>query len=323
MLFQFRKDVEEKNLPFVSWLIAPERFSDHPGSPWYGAWYISKVMNILTKNPEVWKNTIFIINYDENDGYFDHVIPFTPPNDPSQQVDYNGENGVDFLSKEQSYMKANQEKEKDRLEGPIGLGYRVPLIVASPWSRGGYVNSEVFDHTSVIALIEDIIEKKYKKSVKTDLISHWRSSICGNLTSIFQSSENTMPTLDFIDQKEFASQINAAKDKPVPEFGWILEEESSEELLELLQERGTKKSNALPYQLLVHLKDNAIVMENLSSNGVPLQVFDRNALAKDKESYFPYAFYSKHTLVHQLEQEEVDMEVLGPNGLYRAFKGAS
>jgi phospholipase C len=71
--------VEEKKLPLVSWLVAPEHFSDHPGSPWYGAWYISEVLNILTKDPETWKKTIFIINYDENDGYFDHVLPFAPP----------------------------------------------------------------------------------------------------------------------------------------------------------------------------------------------------------------------------------------------------
>jgi hypothetical protein len=45
----------KKKLPLVSWLVAPEHFSDHPGSPWYGAWYISEVLNILTKDPETWK----------------------------------------------------------------------------------------------------------------------------------------------------------------------------------------------------------------------------------------------------------------------------
>src|SRR5690625_6626030 len=75
VLYQFRKDVDEGKLPAVSWVVAPGKFSDHPGYPWYGAWYISEVMSILTKNPEVWKKTIFIINYDENDGYFDHIPP--------------------------------------------------------------------------------------------------------------------------------------------------------------------------------------------------------------------------------------------------------
>lgn len=194
VLYRFRRDVQEKKLPLVSWLVAPERFSDHPGSPWYGAWYISEVINILTQNPEVWKKTIFIINYDENDGYFDHVIPFTPPNNPSQPVDFNGETGAEFVSREQHYMKAEKLREKDKIEGPIGLGYRVPLIVASPWSRGGYVNSEVSDHTSVIQYLENFIEKKYKKNVKTDLISHWRRSVCGDLSSVFQPADQMLPT---------------------------------------------------------------------------------------------------------------------------------
>ncbi len=76
VLYQFRKDVNEGKLPTVSWLSAPEKFSDHPSSAWFGAWYISEIMDILTKNPEVWKKTIFILTYDENDGYFDHAPSF-------------------------------------------------------------------------------------------------------------------------------------------------------------------------------------------------------------------------------------------------------
>ena len=76
---QFRKDVTEGRLTTVSWLVAPQEFSDHPSSAWYGSWYISEVLNILTHNPEVWKKTVFILTYDENDGYFDHVPPFVAP----------------------------------------------------------------------------------------------------------------------------------------------------------------------------------------------------------------------------------------------------
>jgi phospholipase C len=79
VLHQFRADVDSGKLPTVSWLVAPERFSDHPGSAWYGEWYLAKVMEILTRRPEVWKKTVFILTYDENDGYFDHVPPFVPP----------------------------------------------------------------------------------------------------------------------------------------------------------------------------------------------------------------------------------------------------
>src|SRR5690606_35796175 len=80
VLYDFRKAVGSGNLPTVTWLVAPQKSSDHPSAPWYGAWYVSEVLDILTKNPEVWKKTIFILNYDENDGYFDHITPFVPPN---------------------------------------------------------------------------------------------------------------------------------------------------------------------------------------------------------------------------------------------------
>src|SRR5690625_2440186 len=80
ILDQFRKDVEKGELPTVSWLIGSQRFSDHPSSPWFGELYVSEVLDILTQNPEVWKKTIFILCYDENDGYFDHLSPFVAPN---------------------------------------------------------------------------------------------------------------------------------------------------------------------------------------------------------------------------------------------------
>ena len=80
VFYQFRRDVAGGKLPTVSWLVAaPTRFSDHPDSPWYGGWYISEALNILTHNPDVWKKTVFVLTYDENDGYFDHVPPFVAP----------------------------------------------------------------------------------------------------------------------------------------------------------------------------------------------------------------------------------------------------
>src|SRR5690606_21353923 len=95
ILFQFRKDVNEGKLPMVSWLVAPKKFSDHPSAPWYGAWYVSEVLDILTQNPEVWKKTIFILNYDENDGYFDHVPPFVAP-DPKRPETGRVSKGIDL-----------------------------------------------------------------------------------------------------------------------------------------------------------------------------------------------------------------------------------
>ena len=94
ILHQFRQDVNDGKLPTVSWLVAPQYFSDHPSAPWFGAWYVSEVLDILTKNPEVWKKTIFILNYDENDGYFDHIPPFVAPK-PNDANSGKVSNGID------------------------------------------------------------------------------------------------------------------------------------------------------------------------------------------------------------------------------------
>ncbi len=177
VLHQFRKDVENGELPTVSWLAAPETFSDHPSSPWFGSWYLSEVIDILTKNPEVWKKTIFILAYDENDGYFDHVPPFTAP-DHRNAATGKVSTGID--------TSVDRVIIKEDVPGSIGLGFRVPLIIASPWSRGGFVNSQVFDHTSTLQFLEVFLNNKFKKNIKETNITQWRRTVCGNLTSVFR-----------------------------------------------------------------------------------------------------------------------------------------
>jgi len=319
VLFQFRKDVEEKKLPLVSWLVAPEHFSDHPGSPWYGAWYISEVLNILTKDPETWKKTIFIINYDENDGYFDHVLPFAPPVNPSQPVDMNGKEGVEYVDQSQEYMSNPTLKNYEKIEGTVGLGYRVPMIIASPWTKGGFVNSEVSDHTSVLQFLENFIMKKYKKNVHVDNISDWRRAVCGDLTSAFNSSSVKAPQMNYLDQKEYAKTINAAKNKPVPDLKWYSENELNGNLLEI-QERGLKPSNPLPYHFHVNLEGEQIKMTNLKENGVPLLIYDRTQF-NSTHYHFSYALYSKQELSHAVHSGAYDYEIFGPNGFFRKFKG--
>ncbi|HLZ87867.1 MAG TPA: alkaline phosphatase family protein, partial [Puia sp.] len=167
VLYQFRQDVQSGKLPMVSWLSAPENFSDHPSAPWYGAWYVSEVLDILTQNPEVWKKTIFILAYDENDGYFDHVPPFTAPHPHKQgtgKVSAGIDTRVDFITLEQE-QERNGFPEKFARECSIGLGFRVPLIIASPWTRGGWVNSQVFDHTSTLQFLEKFLSNKLGRPV--------------------------------------------------------------------------------------------------------------------------------------------------------------
>ncbi len=130
-LDQFAQDVLADNLPQVSWMVAPQHYSEHPSAPpGYGAYYTSKILDALTTNPDVWSKTVFIINFDENDGFFDHIPPFSPPRTEAEG---------------KATMDASDEFH--HLE-PYGLGPRVPLLIVSPWTCGGYVCSQTFDHTS-------------------------------------------------------------------------------------------------------------------------------------------------------------------------------
>jgi len=319
VLHQFRKDVSDKKLPTVSWLVAPERFSDHPGSPWYGAWYISEVLNILTKDTETWKKTIFIINYDENDGYFDHVIPFAPPLNPNQPVDMNGKEGAEYVNKNQEYMASQNLHDNERIEGSVGLGFRVPMIIASPWTKGGFVNSQVSDHTSVLQFLEKFIQKKYNKNVTIENISDWRRAICGDLTSAFNKSESKIPKMNYLDQKDYAKTINSAKNKPIPNLKWYHEKELNQQLLQI-QERGMKPSNPLPYNYNVNLRNNMIVMTNRRDTAVPLIIYDKNKF-NTKDYYFSYALYSNDEISHTVDLKAYNYEVIGPNGFVRKFKG--
>jgi phospholipase C len=138
-----KRDVQANTLPQVSWIVAPEAYSEHPNWPTnYGAWYIDQVLQVLTSNPEVWSKTVLLINYDENDSFFDHLAP---PFAPASSA-----NGLSTVDTSYEFFAGNATY----AAGPYRLGPRVPMIAVSPWSKGGYVCSEVFDHTSVIRFIE-------------------------------------------------------------------------------------------------------------------------------------------------------------------------
>ncbi|EME99000.1 phospholipase C, phosphocholine-specific [Streptomyces mobaraensis NBRC 13819 = DSM 40847] len=166
-----KADVKAGRLPQVSWIAAPEAYSEHPNWPAnYGAWYIAQVLDALTADPEVWSRTALFITYDENDGFFDHVVPPFPPASAAQ--------GLSTVDPGPDLYKGSIGK----TAGPYGLGQRVPMLVVSPWSTGGFVCSEVFDHTSVIRFMES------RFGVREPNISPWRRAVCGDLTSAFDFS---------------------------------------------------------------------------------------------------------------------------------------
>ena len=257
VLFQFRKDVQEGNLPVVSWLVPPENFSDHPGAPWYGAWMVSEVLNILTQNPEIWKKTIFILTYDENDGYFDHVPPFVAP-DPSMpetgKVSEGIDAGVEYWPVERDLERRSAAEARG---SSIGLGFRVPLVVASPWSRGGYVCSQVFDHTSVLQLLEKVLSHKLGREVRETNISAWRRTVSGDLSSAFQPASGKRPEkLAFLPRDSVLESIHKAQFKQFPS-GYKklavadIENSKRDRSVSWLprQEKGVRPSLPLPYQL--------------------------------------------------------------------------
>ena len=99
--------------------------------------------------------------YDENDGFFDHVPPpLAPAGTPGEYLT------VDPLPAGAGGIR-----------GPLGFGVRVPMLVVSPFSAGGYVCSETFDHTSQLRFLETLF------SVTAPNISRWRRSTAGDLTS--------------------------------------------------------------------------------------------------------------------------------------------
>ena len=178
-----REDVLAGTLPKVSWIVAPAGDSEHPGpsSPAQGADYTARVIDALTADPKVWARTVLLLMYDENDGFFDHVPPPAPPSLKAGKL--SAELGASSIETTGEYHLATTPSEaaaeRPELMGrPYGLGPRVPMIVISPWSRGGWTNSQVFDHTSVIRFLER------RFGVFEPNISPWRRAVCGDLTSV-------------------------------------------------------------------------------------------------------------------------------------------
>ena len=351
VLHQFREDVRRGNLPTVSWLASPENFSDHPIAPWYGAWYVSEVMNILTQNPEVWKKTIFILTYDENDGYFDHVPPYTAP-DPRDESTGKASPGLNY---ETEYVYREDElaygiRPEEARTGPVGLGYRVPMVVASPWSRGGWVNSQLFEHTSVNQFLEHFVNTKFGCNVRENNISSWRRAISGDLTSVFRPFDDRTPeSLQFVQRDPFVETIYKAKFQPPPSDFRVLSQSEiaaaqQGKLSSLMgtQEPGTRPSCALPYELYAEATLNTsngkathVVLECKAGNqvfgkgskGSPFNIYLRGLKSGGLRN-LSYTVAAGESIrdswpLDAFVDGKYHIEVYGPNGFFREFQGTA
>lgn len=292
VLHQFRQDVQNGTLPTVSWLVPSERFSDHPGSAWFGAWYLSETLDILTKNPEVWRKTVFILTYDENDGYFDHVPPFVAP-DPSRLETGRVSEGINAALE---YVPIEQDRQwhpQQARDSSIGLGYRVPMVIASPWSRGGTVCSQVFDHTSVLQFMEKVLSHKTGKTIRETNINSWRRAVCGDLTSAFQSPEDASSPLQPLNHTVHVTQIHQAKFRELPR-GYQAQSPSDLDSIRRAgsggtwlpeQESGSRPACPLPYELFVS------GFLNRARDGLVLRLEARNDLFRHKAAGAPFTAY--------------------------------
>jgi phospholipase C len=203
----FLDDIVSGNLPQVSWLVGSVLTSDHPPSPSiFGENILSLIITALTANPAIWAKTVLFVTYDENGGFFDHMAPVTaPPNTPGEYVTAPAVPDPTVIG-------------SPAIAGPIGLGFRVPMLIISPFSRGGFVSTDLFDHTSVLRFLET------RFGAEVPNLSAWRRQTVGDLTSAFnfkkpdQSIPNLPPTLAAIQQaiEQCASNLAGTTPYVVP-----------------------------------------------------------------------------------------------------------
>ncbi|HEX3424633.1 MAG TPA: alkaline phosphatase family protein [Acidimicrobiales bacterium] len=135
LIDDFFEDAGKGHLPPVS-LVTPDFVAASEGEyqdDQIGEAFTAKIFDAVARGPQ-WKSTMFILVWDEGGGFYDHVPPpaTVPPDDVPPAIT----------------VPPDQPGGYDR------LGFRVPCIVASPYSKPARVSSVVFDHTSILATLE-------------------------------------------------------------------------------------------------------------------------------------------------------------------------
>jgi phospholipase C len=302
----FREDVRHNRLPQVSWIAAPEAFSEHPNWPAnFGAWYISQFLDALTSNPDVWSRTALFIHYDEEGGFFDHVVPPTPPMTPAQ--------GASTVSTIDEIFPGDGSHPS----APYGLGMRVPMLVVSPWSKGGFVNSELFDHTSLIQFIEARFMAEHPGVFETN-VTPWRRAVTGDLTSAFdfgnanRSTQIAVPDTTAWMPTDLTRHPDQAPTPPAVQTMPA-------------QEPGVRPARALPYELDARGRVDAgsgsfaIDFRNTGAATVVYQV--RAAGSPDAPRNYTVEPNTPMSGTWS-GAPAYDLAVYGPNGFFRHFAGS-
>lgn len=315
-LEQFAKDVKDGTLPAVSWILPPKERSEHPSAstPIEGAAFTAEVLDALTANREVWSQTAFFQTFDENDGLFDHVPPPAPPS-YNRDGTMAGKATLDLAGEYFDDHADAYTSRDDVISGttrPWGLGPRVPMYVVSPWSRGGWVNSEVFDHTSVGQFLEQ------RFGITIPGISPWHRAVCGDLTSCFDFSrdgDSAFPKLPDVSAASAILAEHLTRPKILPPRG----------PQDIHQEPGIRRSRALPYVLHVDAaaSQSALTLSfvNEGKAGAVFHVYDKHRLDRIPRRYTVEAGKSLTDSWLADKEGRFDLVVLGPNGFLRQFTG--
>ncbi|WP_423379956.1 phosphocholine-specific phospholipase C [Burkholderia sp. LMG 32019] len=309
-LDDLKNDVINDRLPQVSWLCPPAAFSEHPKyTPAYGANYTSQILDALTSNPDVWRKTVLFIMYDENDGFFDHIVPPQPPTSAAQ-----GASTVTTDGELHTVVNPGRGGSYTADGLPYGLGPRVPMTVVSPWTKGGFVCSQVFDHTSVIRFIGE------RFGIDEPNITPWRRTVCGDLTAAFdfRSSDASFPPLpDTSQYRSIADQQCTSQPAPtVPATPSPVDP----------QEPGVRPARALPYELHVNASIYGgtklrIEFANRGNQGAHFHVYATNRT----DGPWRYTVGARRVLHADFDLTATNgaytFSVYGPNGFVRVFSG--
>jgi phospholipase C len=319
-LDRFAEDVKSGRLPAISWILPPEEWSEHPApsSPIQGAEFTSRVLDALTANPRVWSRTVFLLTFDENDGLFDHAPPPAPPSyDTVGRLA--GAATLDLAGLYFHDVEGKLLEPKDTISGslrPWGLGARVPTYIISPWSRGGWVCSEVFDHTS----IGQFLEKRF--GITIPAISPWHRTVCGDLTSAFDFANPNEPIPGDLPRASGASTI-------LLEHLQRPQVQVPASFTPITQEAGFRASRALPYVLHVDTVRTrsgyglCLAFRNAGRAGAVFHVYDRLHLNRIPRRFTVEArkMLTDHWDVFSDDAGRYDLWITAPGGFVRTFKG--
>lgn len=334
LVAEFADDVRNDTLPQVSWLVAPAALSEHASyAPPHGEDLTARLLSALADHPEVFAKTAFILNYDEHGGFYDHLLAPVPPvseDRGASTVTPDGEVVVQVSKAGSSFYRPVNQRGQYRVRAadgsltwsdtlpagetrtagpfPLGLGIRVPMVVVSPWTRGGAVASTVYDHTSVI----QFLERRF--GVHEPNISAWRREITGDLTDVFDFSGRNPSWPHLPDTSGNRQKVTDTGRLPAPTVP------SPQHLPE--QRRGSRTARPTPYDLRVTPRvrrgELTLDLANHGRQGAVLAVYPEPGVTPKHYTLSPK---SKLTDVRKPGEDGYDLRVHGPNGALWHLRG--